>query len=256
MPKQFGPLFTSALCPSFFLFSMRVSPQHNCPIAQALANDFIRFFDRHEIEKAILMGHSLGGKAAMTTALLYPDRVEKLIVADMSPHTYKVNADSMMQVKTILSSMHGVDLSMMKTRNDVDKYLAPFIPDITVRRFILQNLALSSTANFSKPPQSGGEKMGMQWRPNIAVLLEKYHMLTDSDCTDYVNGKLASASVYSKPVLFVKGGKSDYITEHSTADIMYLFPNSTIHIIPQAAHWVHIDSPEDYVKCTHAFITS
>jgi pimeloyl-ACP methyl ester carboxylesterase len=206
-----------------------------------LAQDFVRFFDKHNIPKAVLLGHSLGGKAAMVTSLLFPERIEKLIVADISPRNYGAKSVNMQMVKHILVSINSIDLNKLKDRNAVDQALTPLISDITLRRFVLHNLQLPDHNNPERP---------MTWKPNVRVLLEKYSMLTDFDCNELVK----STGPFAGQSLFVKGGRSDYITEQSLDDINAIFPASEVQTIAGAGHWVHIDNPDAFVKTVDTFL--
>lgn len=54
----------------------------------AMVNDVQVYMDHYGLEKVYLLGHSLGGKVVMQYAITNPEKVEKLIVADMAPKAY------------------------------------------------------------------------------------------------------------------------------------------------------------------------
>jgi len=179
--------------------------------------------------KAVLLGHSMGGKAAMTLALTRPDLVERLIVVDIAPVVYQHT------FAPFIRAMRAVRLSEVRNRADVSAALASAVPDPAFRAFLLQNL------------ESGAE--GYRWRPNLAVLLA--HM-------DDILGFPAfpPGGVYSGPTLFLAGGRSDYLRPSHRDTIAALFPDARHAVIAEAGHWVHADAPEAFLSVVEAFLRS
>ena len=101
---------------------------------EVLSEDLKQYFNHHNIENAIVLGHSMGGKTAMFFACKYPELVNHLIVADISPRFYPVHHD------TILAGLNSFDFDQIKSRGAADKQLAKFIPQVGVRQFLLKNL--------------------------------------------------------------------------------------------------------------------
>ena len=99
----------------------------------ALATDLAQVID-HLGGRADVLGHSMGGKAAMVAATAYPDMVRRLIVADIAPVAYPHTQQPM------IDAMQSVDLSAVQTRADADAQLQPWVADATVRAFLLQSL--------------------------------------------------------------------------------------------------------------------
>ncbi|CCG43100.1 alpha/beta fold hydrolase [Magnetospirillum molischianum] len=172
--------------------------------------------------KVVLLGHSMGGKAAMTLALTRPDLVERLVVVDIAPVAYDHT------FAPFIRAMRAVRLSEMRSRADVSAALTVAVPDPAFRAFLLQNL------------ESGAE--GYRWRPNLAVLLA--HM-------DDILGFPASppGRNYSGPTLFIAGGRSEYLRPIHRDVIAALFPAARHTVIADAGHWIHADAQT-------AFITS
>ncbi len=179
-----------------------------------MAADLLEFMERHRIFTADLLGHSMGGKIAMWFALNHPERVNKLIVADISPVSYVYNFD-----KTI-NALKDLPLHGISNRKQAEEWLAFAIPDINYRQFLLQNLLL----------QDGFYR----WRINPEFFRKNAHYIVAFPETDKVKP-------YPKPVLFLGGEKSEYIHSHA---IYRLFPKALITEIAGSGHWVHVDAPQ------------
>ncbi|HWA80494.1 MAG TPA: alpha/beta fold hydrolase, partial [Acetobacteraceae bacterium] len=85
---------------------------------------------------AMVLGHSMGGKAAMRLALAQPGAVRALVVADIAPVPYPPHH------REIAAAMLGLPFSPGMTRQAVDAALAPSVPDPQLRGFLLQNLVI------------------------------------------------------------------------------------------------------------------
>ena len=127
-----------------------------------MRNDLEEFFDTHKIEKATLLGHSMGGKVAMWFAADFPEKVEKLVIADIAPKDYLLlKEDSQFYLhQNILLAMQEIDFTKIKSRNDVDDFLAQKIDDTNIRQFLLKNVAKDKTSHLYK------------WRVNAGVLYD------------------------------------------------------------------------------------
>lgn len=185
----------------------------------AMAEDLEEFLNTHDIENPIVMGHSMGGKVAMLFATEEPSRVKKLIVVDICPKTY----DRHDQHLEMLEVMMDADLSSMKTRLQVESYVASRISDNRIRLFILKNLYRSATDHFA-------------WRPNLQAIY---------DNLDQMVSETPLTFQYNKPALFVRGALSDYITDLDIPKIKTIFSAVELVTIENAGHWVHVDAPEE-----------
>ena len=181
--------------------------------------------------KAIVVGHSMGGKTGMTLALHEPSIVKGLVVVDIAPTPYSIERDSF-EVARILSKL---PLSEVKTMHDAERLLLNDIPDINIRRFVLQNLTLSRTA----PPS---------WKLNLPAILAHAHHLSGYN--------LEGTGRFDGPTRFLRGSKSDYIIEDIHGKAIYsLFPNASI-VTLEANHWVHFDAPDGFVREVVSFVNS
>lgn len=177
--------------------------------------------------RAAVMGHSMGGKAAMTLALTRPELVERLVVVDIAPVSYSHT------FAPYIKAMRAVPLAEIKTRAEVDEALRPQIADKGVRAFLLQNLE--------------GGAGGYRWRANLAVL--GAHM---DDILAFP--RFPDGIRYEGETLFVAGGTSDYIRPEHEDVIAALFPRAETVEIPGAGHWVHADNPAGFMQAVGSFL--
>ncbi|MFW6020391.1 MAG: alpha/beta fold hydrolase [Bacteroidales bacterium] len=204
------------------------SPHDNTFNYYALADDLMEFMEQHNIQKPVLMGHSMGGKVAMNFALDYPENVDKLIVVDMSVRQYKARPIHY----HLIEAMESVDFNKARSRKDVEEQLAQSIPQKPLRLFIMKNLKRYSGNLFG-------------WKLNLPVLKENLDTIVEG---------LSGNQQFDKPSLFVGGGKSDYIQKEDYELIPKIFPQATIKMIPEATHWLHADSPEQFCNIVSEFL--
>ena len=194
---------------------------------QLMADDIREFVESENLQNPIIMGHSMGGKAAMNFALQNPDILERLIVVDIAPKAYPPHHDE------IIAGLKSVDLATLQSRNEADEKLKPYIPEPDVRLFLLKNLYRKEDNTFD-------------WRVNLKALEENI---------DKLGGEITSASPFLKPTLFVRGGKSKYIKPEDEFNfICHLFPNVEIETIEEAGHWVHAEAPEKFYNIVMNFL--
>ncbi|WP_400192447.1 alpha/beta fold hydrolase [Hymenobacter sp. B81] len=205
------------------------SPHHDEHSYELMAQDVLGLFDQLQLgPETTLMGHSMGGKVAMRFALDYPDRLAKLVVLDIAPRR-----SSMEHQDNILDGLRAVELATLQSRQQADEALAQHIPQPDVRQFLLKNLYRREDNSFA-------------WRPNLAVLAE--------DLTA-VGAEVTAAQPFLKPALFIRGGKSNYISpEDKLHGIPTLFPNSQVETVVDAGHWVHAEKPEEVFGLVQAFV--
>lgn len=191
-----------------------------------MAADLARTIDAHG-GRADVLGHSMGGKAAMVLALTRPDRVARLVVADIAPMGYGHSQTP------LIDAMAGLDLTSIKTRRDADAALAHKIPDAPVRAFLIQSLDLTGDAP--------------RWRLNLPVLRSEMPNIigwpADLDHTRF-----------DRQSLFLTGGASDYVLPEHRAVIDRLFPNASHDQIAGAGHWLHAEAPAPFIDKVQAFL--
>lgn len=204
------------------------SPHASVHTYPAMTEDLREFMEQHEIAQALLVGHSMGGKAAMNFALEYPDMVEKLVVVDISPKKYPER-----NIHTrVITQMLSIELEEVKTRTEVEKILESQLMDLRIRMFVLKNLY------YRIPGQ-------LAWRLNLDAINHNLDQLFDG---------IDSLHSFDKPTLFIKGGESDYISENDMPMIRRLFPKANLKTISGASHWVHADAPEELLFLLKDFL--
>lgn len=190
-----------------------------------LAADLVTLLDRHGLDKAALIGHSLGGKAVMATTLLHPERVSRLAVLDMAPVSYRELLGDLLQ------TLERMPLTELASRGAADHWLAQQgVADSRLRAFLLQNLARSDD--------------GFRWRVNLDVLLKQRQTLA---------GFPDDEPAWSGPTLFLHGADSDYVLPEHHETILRLFPQADIEAVADAGHWLHVDQPEAVAKRLRSF---
>lgn len=186
-----------------------------------MAEDIAQFIDEHEIENPVIMGHSMGGKIAMKFAIENPDVVHKLIVIDMSMRQYNLRAFH----SKIINAMLDIDFNIVKSRKEVDDYLANTIDDSRIRLFVMKNLYWT-------------ERKTLSWRLNLKAII---------DNIDAIFEGINSNQKFSKPSLFIRGENSDYVKDEDFLLIQKIFTTSELKTIPNAGHWVQADEPEAFM---------
>ncbi len=212
-----------------------LSPHYQTHTYNDICTDILQFFYKHQIEKATLLGHSMGGKAAMLFALQNPERISSLVVADIAPVNYKKTHSLQIQKHSkIINSLLNLPLDKIKNRTEAEQLLNSSIGDIRTVRFLLKNLVKT--------------KEGYIWRLNIKVLQNSLKDILEG--FDSIN--LVPATSY--PVLFLKGSESDYITVEGEKQIRRFFPFAKIITIKGAGHWLHAEKPDEFYEAVISFL--
>lgn len=190
-----------------------------------LANDFL------ELSKSLeapfdLLGHSMGGKAAMIFALQNPTLLNRLIVADIAPVSYEHDPGDNIQI------MQSLDITAMTRRSEVEKALEPMIAEPAVRAFIAQSLVIEDSGN--------------RWSLNLDALAENMPKIVGFPSE--IEGR------FDAETLFLRGANSDYVHDDYTDVIEGWFPNAQIIDIPNAGHWVHAENPRDFLNQLRLFL--
>ncbi len=174
--------------------------------------------------QADVLGHSMGGKAAMVLALTQPDLVRKLIVADIAPVTYPAAPSEE------VAAMKAIDLSVVERRSDADLQLQRYVTDPSVRAFLLQSISMGDQP---------------RWKLNLDVLDDTYG---DIRAFPEVRGQFGGET------LFITGALSSYVQPKDETLIRHFFPNIKIVPIPDAGHWVHAENPRAFEEQVKQFL--
>jgi esterase len=197
---------------------------------ESMADALAGFLDSHGLSgRAAVLGHSMGGKVAMTLALTVPAAVARLIVVDIAPVAYghaEDNAD-------IIDALLALPLAELKSRTEADAALAAHLPDPVLRPYLLANLTRGSE--------------GFVWKLNLEGLRHSIAALHDFPA-------FAPEVRYAGPTLFIAGGNSAYIRATRRPEIERLFPAARIEVVPGAGHWVHVDAPDTVTRLVSGFM--
>lgn len=205
------------------------SPHHPRMRFEDMAGDVLAFLDRRQLAKCDLLGHSMGGKVAMQFALEKPERLERLIVADIAPKHYPPRHND------VFAAIEIIEQHRITNRNQADKLIEDVLPDQATRLFLLTNLERNDHGEY-------------RWRIDVQAIRDNYEAVSDAPAA------VKTGTPFAKPSLFVRGGKSFYIQPEDSERIAALFPNAVIEEIPDAGHWVHAEQPEAFFRLTQRFL--
>ena len=193
---------------------------------RAMADDVVETMRELGIGRALVVGHSLGGKVAMAAALAHPASVSGLLVADIAPVAYDHGNARLAQ------ALQGLKLTPGLTRASADLALSGTVAASSVRALLLQNLS------FGERPQ---------WRIGL----------------DEIAGSIGEAEGwpawteggrFDGPSLFVRAERSDYVRPEWLPAIRRLFPRARLVTLRDAGHWLHVDRPDEFASIVSGFV--
>ncbi len=187
---------------------------------ELMATDLKNYIDHYQLQNCILLGHSMGGKTAMQFALTYSNLISQLIVADIAPKIYPAHH------QYILKALSEVNFSIQTSRKAIEEILKQYIPENGVIQFLMKNV-------YRK------EKKELAYRFNLPILKEKYNEVVKT---------FSTKNTFNKPVLFLKGGNSNYIEKADLTTIQHNFPQAKIETIANAGHWLHAEQPTEFYQ--------
>ncbi|WP_323063565.1 alpha/beta fold hydrolase [Aeromonas jandaei] len=194
----------------------------------AQAADILALMDHLGLDQAAIVGHSMGGKVGMQLAKLAPARVSRLVVADMAPVAYPHSRH-----QNVFAGLNATLAAQPQSRSDAERILAEHIEIAGVRQFLLKS--------FAK-----GED-GWQWRFNVPALEENYANIMgwpEDECR------------FEGPVLFIKGGDSDYMQPQYSEAALAQFPAAKVRVIAGTGHWLHAEKPMLFNKLVVDFLST
>jgi len=194
---------------------------------ELMIEDLDELFQKLNIKNPILLGHSMGGRLAMNYCLESPEKVSKLIVADMSLRKGKLRPEH----KAILGALSLVNLSNKKSYAEIERALSRFVKNKRRLQFVLKNIIKTDK--------------GFVWKLNPGALVKNI---------GNVMPELVSENRYTSPTLFIRGGASDFVLEKDEAAIYEHFPNARIATMEGASHWLHADNPEEFARLVNEIL--
>lgn len=195
------------------------SPEMNYP---AMAQDLLDTLDARQIEKAIFIGHSMGGKAVMALTALAPERVERLVAIDIAPVDYHVRRHD-----EIFAAINAVTDAQASSRLQAASVMRQHLQEEGVIQFLLKSFV-------------DGE-----WRFNVPVLWDQYPHIVGWE----------TIPAWEHPALFIPGGNSPYVTEAYREQLLAQFPQARAHVIAGAGHWVHAEKPEAVLRAIRRYLS-
>ena len=195
------------------------SPEMNYP---AMAQDLLDTLDARQIEKAIFIGHSMGGKAVMALTALAPERVERLVAIDIAPVDYHVRRHD-----EIFAAINAVTDAQASSRQQAASVMRQHLQEEGVIQFLLKSFV-------------DGE-----WRFNVPVLWDQYPHIVGWE----------TLPAWEHPALFIPGGNSPYVTEAYREQLLAQFPQARAHVIAGAGHWVHAEKPDAVLRAIRRYLS-
>jgi esterase len=193
---------------------------------EVMANDVLEFMSTQGIDKAHLIGHSMGGKTAMEFAVHHPEKVNKLIIADIGPKYYPVHHTQ------IIKALYAIPVAELSSRKEADEIMSLMINNFGIRQFLLKNLLRDGDA--------------FKWKMNLDVIAQNI---------EEVGKALNQNASYDKETLFIKGGHSDYIVDGDMILINSIFPKAKLETIAEAGHWLHAEKPQEFYQIVISFLS-
>jgi len=226
--RNFGAM-QRALSPLFRVIALDARNHGASPHAAGmryadLASDVLETMDVLGVARAAAIGHSMGGKTAMTAAVLAPERFARMLIADIAPVSYSHGNDG------VAAAMRSIPLSPGLTRAAAGAALADAVPLPAVRTFLIQNL------QFGPAPH---------WRIGLDEIAAAIPDL---------EGWETPSGIYPGPALFVSGARSDYVLPEHRPAIRALFPAARFVSVKNAGHWLHADNPAGFLSVVEAFL--
>jgi len=200
------------------------SPHAATHSLQELTDDVMSFIAAHDLDRPVLIGHSMGGLVAIVCALTNPAMVGGVVIVDIAPKFYPRGHEREFEALRL-------DVSTFSSREQVDDAMASIIPDRAVRQFLQMNLERTENR--------------FRWKLNVPVLEHASWSLSP---------ELLGDRRYTGAALFVVGGRSDYVKPDDHATIRTFFPNGEIVTLPDGDHWLHYSSASDFLAIVRPFL--
>lgn len=191
-----------------------------------MAKDVREYCDTHGLENCILIGHSMGGKTAMLAACLFPNIIEKLVVVDIAPKYYAPHHQQ------ILEGLKAIDRASLSSRGEAEELISKYVKEEGVRLFLLKNLYWKSKGKLAL-------------RLNLDALIKNIENIGEA---------LPKDVIFNKPVIFIKGGNSNYITQEDKPLIESHFPEAEMVVIPNVGHWLHAEDKKAFFAAVMQFL--
>lgn len=192
---------------------------------EAMAEDLLALLDRLGVARAHLLGHSMGGKVAISLARLAPSRVASLIVADIAPRAYGHDHDS------VFAALRRVEAGRPTNRREADALLAEHVEESAVRLFLATNLERDDAGI-------------LRLRLGLDAIQDDYATLMKEP---------AGAGAFEGPTLVLRGAHSGYVTDEMLPALREVLPRAEIETL-EAGHWLHAEQPKAFQAAVNTFL--
>ncbi|MEE9654624.1 esterase [Kluyvera ascorbata] len=199
-----------------------LSPRADEMTYTAMAQDLLDTLDANGIEKATVIGHSMGGKAVMALTALAPERIDRLVAIDIAPVDYHVRRHD-----EIFAAINAVTSAGVATRQQAATVMREYLKEEGVIQFLLKSFVDGA------------------WRFNVPVLWEQYPHIVGWE----------AIPAWDHPALFIPGGNSPYVTEAYRSALLAQFPQAKAHVIAGAGHWVHAEKPDAVLRAIRRYLS-
>ncbi|ERK18273.1 Esterase ybfF [Pantoea sp. AS-PWVM4] len=197
-----------------------LSPRSDEMNYAAMAQDIVDTLDAHGLDRVGVIGHSMGGKIAMTLSAIAPDRIEKLVMIDIAPVDYQTRRHD-----EIFAAIRAVSAAGVTRRGEAAEVMRTLLTEEGVIQFILKSF------------QDG------EWRFNVPVLWDNYATISGWN----------EVPAWPHPALFIRGSESPYLDNQHRDALLRQFPQAHAHVISGAGHWVHAEKPEAVLRAVRRF---
>jgi esterase len=194
---------------------------------KSMVDDLREFFESENLSNVAMIGHSMGGKAAMNFALAFPEKVEQLVVVDIAPRFYDL------EHYIIADGLAAIPIDSIKSRNEADDVLKEYVSDSGTRQFLLKNLQRKAEGGFL-------------WKINLPVIREQLSNIGED---------LQFEGKFDKPALFIRGQHSSYVLDSDWKRIREIFPLAKLETM-DTGHWVQAEKPQEFVSLVVKWLRS
>ncbi len=192
---------------------------------EAMSDDLLEFIEDHNIHEPYLIGHSMGGKTVMEFLIREHLIIPGAIIADIGPKAYPIHHQE------ILDGLNYIDIQNAESRKEIEDQLKKYVPEFGIRAFLLKNVRRTEAGNY-------------EWMINLPVITRNI---------ENVGAGYSDNHMYQGDVLFLRGGKSDYIKDEDFAFIKRIFPKAVFETMEGAGHWLHAEQPEAFVELVRKY---
>lgn len=198
-----------------------LSPRSDEMSYRAMAQDMLETLDAYGIDKVTVIGHSMGGKIAMTMTALAPERIDQLVLIDIAPVDYRIRRHD-----EIFAAVNAVSAAQVESRSEAADIMRAVLAEEGVIQFLLKSF------------QNGA------WRFNVPALWNNYGAISGWETVPAWHG----------PALFIRGELSPYLDDIHRNALLAQFPQARAHVIAGAGHWVHAEKPEAVLRAVRRFL--